>query len=255
MDVSNRPQELVQANLENPKSTQGIFDLPCGYLASDGVLHTEVAIREMTGAEEDLLASTHMKPLKKYGELLARCVTRLGTLTDKGQLSLAVKNLTVGDRIFLLFAIRRVTLGDEYPFNEECPNEACKKMNLYTINLADLEVKKMPEPAKRVYDLNLPSGGVFRFRVSTGADEERVDKFSGSEDAASLGILMRTELLNGEPPDLAKVKSMKWKDRQFIRKEWEKVEGGLDTGLDMQCPSCGAEFKRSVQVGGSFFFP
>jgi len=245
------------AGVEVPKSTQGVFELPCGYVSADGTLHTEIALRELTGAEEDLLAAKQITPFKKYNELLVRCTLRIGTITDRGLLSAAVKELPIGDRLFLLFAIRRVSIGEEYTFNETCPEDSCKKSERYTVNLSELDIKKMPEPKKRIYDAKLPSGATARFRISTGTDEERAMAVeSKAEDAAlSKGILMRLELLDGAPPELQAVKNMKWRDRIALREQWNLVEGGVDTEVDMTCPACGHAFKRDIEVTPSFFFP
>ena len=247
--------QIQMAELEHPKSSQGVYELPCGYLDAEGKIHTEVVLREMTGAEEDLLASKQISPSKKFSELISRCVTRIGTVTDRGQISAIVRQLPIGDRVFLLFAIRRVTLGDNYPFSDKCPNDSCGIESVYKIDLSVLEVKKMPDPLKRIYDITLPSGDTARFRVSTGEDEERVSKFEKSADAISQSVLMRLEQLNGLPPTLEAVKAMGWKDRQALRSAWDKVEGGVETEMEMQCPRCGHEFKRDVQVGLSFFYP
>jgi hypothetical protein len=243
--------------LESPKGTQGVFELPCGYVDAAGVLHTEIVLRELTGSEEDLLASKQLSAFKKYNELLVRCTQRIGTITDRGQIAAAVKALPVGDRLFLLFAIRRVSIGDEYLFEEVCPNSSCKKTNTFTVLLSELEVKKMPEPQKRIYDAILPSGATARFRISTGLDEEKAmaTEAKTEDSALSKGILMRLELLNGAPPELQAVKDMKWRDRVALREKWNTVEGGVDTETDMACPACGHEYKKDIEVTPSFFFP
>jgi hypothetical protein len=246
---------ITQNIIETPKSAVGVFELPCGYLTPEGQILTEVVVREMTGGEEDMLASKQVPPAKKFGELIARCVTRIGTVTDKGEIAKMAKQLTLGDRVFLLFVIRRVTLGDEYPFREVCPNGECKQAQVYTVDLSELTVKKMPEPTKRIYDVTLPSGRKARFRVSTGEDEEKIQKNEKSPDAMSLGILMRLEMLDGKPPTLQELKDMGWKDRVALRDEWNKVEGGVDTEVELGCPVCGHEFKRELEVSGGFFFP
>jgi hypothetical protein len=243
--------------LETPKSTLGVFELPCGYVDATGALHTEVALRELTGAEEDLLASKQLNAFKKYNELLVRCTQRIGTITDRGQIAAAVKGLPVGDRLFLLFAIRRVSIGDEYLFEETCPNTACKHKGNFSVALSELKVKKMPEPHKRIYDAVLPSGATARFRVSTGLDEEKAmaSEAKTEESQLSKGILMRLELLNGAPPELQAVREMRWRDRVALRAQWDAVEGGVDTETDMSCPNCGHEYKKDIEVTPSFFFP
>jgi len=243
------------AAIEAPKSTLGVFELPCGYLDGEGNVHNEVALRELTGAEEDLLAAKQLTPFKKYNELLTRCTLRIGNVTDATRIPAIVKALPIGDRLFMLFALRRVSLGDNYTFEATCPDKACGVTRNYTIDLSTLEIKKMPDPRKRVFDATLPTGATVRFRISTGADEERSMQFDKSEDVLSKGILMRLELLNGVPPELAAVKAMKWRDRIALREEWNTVEGGVDTEVDMTCAACGTEYKRDVEVSAGFFFP
>jgi hypothetical protein len=243
------------AAIEDPKSTLGVFELPCGYLDSEGNVHNEVALRELTGAEEDLLASKQLTAFKKYNELITRCTLRVGNVTDVTRIPAIVKALPVGDRLFMLFALRRVSLGDNYTFDATCPDKACGATCSYTIDLSTLENKKMPDPRKRVFDAVLPTGATARFRVSTGADEERSMQSDKSEDTLSKGILMRLELLNGAPPSLADVKAMKWRDRVALREQWNTVEGGVDTEVDMTCATCGHEYKRDVEVSAGFFFP
>ena len=251
MSTDTRPVQIAMAQVEAPKSTQASFELPCGYLDPEGKLHTQVDVREMTGAEEDMFGSRNLNSFQKFSELLARCTVRIGTVSDPNTIRTVVRKLPIGDRLFILFAIRRVTLGNEFAFNEKCPE--CNRESLFKIDLSELDEKKMPDPMTRIYDRKLPSGRIARFRVSTGEDEDRISKFQKSEDALSQGILMRLELLDGLPPTLEAVKAMGWKDRQALRKEWDKVEGGVDTEVEMTCSLCSHEFKRDIQVSSSFF--
>lgn len=253
--MSTTVEASILNQIQDPKSTQGVFDLPCGFLDAQGQLHSDVVVRELTGEEEDLLGSRQMGPFQKYNELLVRCTTRIGSITGRSEIANAVRNLPIGDRIFILMALRRVSIGDEYALEVECDNPECKSKRTYTVSLADLTVKKMPEPNRRLYDVTLPSGATARFRISTGLDEERAMRMDKAEDALSKAMLMRLELLNGAPPQLADVKAMKWKDRRALRDAWDKVEGGIDTSIEIQCSDCGKEFKREVQIDSNFFFP
>jgi hypothetical protein len=243
--------------METPHSSVGVFELPCGYLDENGELHRDVKVREISGHEEDMLASKKTANNKKLNTLLAACVERVGSVDSRGKLAKVIKDLTMGDRVFLLFAIRRVTLGDELPVREVCP--ACKTKSLFMVDLGEeLEIKVMPAPMKRIYDVTTPSGKEVRFRVSTGHDEERVAKIQGgkSKDSASQSLLMRLELLDGEPPDLKSVKGLSMRDRHFLRAEFEKVEGGVDTSIEFTCTDCGHEWEKDLNIGArDFFFP
>jgi predicted RNA-binding Zn-ribbon protein involved in translation (DUF1610 family) len=168
-----------------------------------------------------------------------------------------VTDLVVGDRVFLLFAIRRVTLGDEMPVRETCPE--CGVKSLFVIDLGnDLTTKPMDDPRKRIFDVALPSGKSARFRVATGADERNVAKIvkRQREDALSQSLLMRLELLDGVQPTVASVRALGLRDRQFLRDQFDVAEGGVDTTLEFACPSCGNEWKGELDLKGSaFFFP
>jgi hypothetical protein len=246
--------------METPKSAQGVFELPCGYIDPDTQeLITEVQVREITGYEEDMLASKQLSSVAKISALLCGCVVRLGAEDNKNKLARMLRTLPQGDRVFLVFMIRRVTLGDEFPVTEVCPNRRCEEETTFMIDIgADLDVKQMPNPMKRVYDCTLPSGIKARFRVSTGADEEAMAKFSkrkAQPDAVSLAILLRLELLDEEKPDLKMVKSLGMRDRQFLRDQFEYVEGGVDTTLEFECPACGREWsKDNLDLSTTGFF-
>lgn len=247
--------EVVQLQMEEPKSTVGIYELPRGYLDGDGNLHTEVVVHEITGHEEDMLAAPKVPAAKKMNDLLIRCVDRLGTITDRERLADVVTNLGIGDRVFLLFAIRRTSLGDQYPFEEKCPN--CGEKKLFHIDLSEMEVQHAEEPKKSVFDLTLPSKKTLRFHPMTGADEQKMMKLAAkSADTLSLAMAMRIDMLNGKPPALADVKGLSLRDRNAFRAAYEKVEGGIETTMEVECPGCDYVFERDVEVGDvGFFFP
>lgn len=241
------------AATETPKSTLGIFELPCGYLDGAGVLHTEIQIHEMTGAEQDLLSSKHMSPAQKFNELLVRCIDRIGPISDKEKLNTIVRQLPVGDRVYILLMIRLVSISDDYVYEATCPE--CKDHRNYTVMLSSLEKTPMPLPLQRVYEVKLPSGKTAKFRTSTGEDEEKSAKLEKDADKMSKSVLMRLDTLGGEPATLESVKAMSWKDRLAILEEFNKVEGGVDTTLETTCPACSAEFETELEVGAGFFFP
>lgn len=243
---------FVQNQMSEAKSPFGVFSLPCGVMV-EGELVTEVQVREITGEEEDLLGARNMDGGKKITQLLAGCLVRLGAVTDKDALLGHVRDMTLGDRVFLMFAIRRVTLGDELPCEEKCPE--CGKTDSYVADLGALKVKNMPNPKQRIYDVVLPSGGTARYHIMTGKDEEKVSKLD-ARDQGSAVLLSRLDMLNGNPVTLDAVKKMPMRDRNFLRDQFEDVEGGVETGMDFACPNCSHEFVAELNPGTTgFFFP
>jgi hypothetical protein len=247
---------VLESQISEAKSSVGVYDLPCGYIDEDGNLHREVKVREITGHEEDMLANPKLKGAKKINDLIASCVERVGTITDKGQLSKVVMDMTVGDRLFCIFAIRRVTVGDEYMFETAC--KSCQSRTKFTVDLADLEVKAMEDPYQREFTVTLPaSQKVVVFRPMTGRGEEQLDRLNKKKtDSLSLSILMRVQTIDGKRPNMAVVKELGLGDRAYLRDRFEESEGGVDTEVELDCPECYSDFKEDLDVGqASFFFP
>lgn len=246
--------------METSKSVKGVFELPCGYLDPETQeLVTQVHIREISGHEEDMLAAQQIPSSQKITNLLVGCVTQIGSVTEKSRIGRIIPELLVGDRVFLIFAIRRVTLGNELPVREKCPD--CKKQTLFMVDLEeDLSTKPMKDPRRRIFDVTLPSGKTARFRASTGADEAKlakvVKRHKKESDGLSQSILMRLELLGDETPTLQMVKSLGMGDRHFLRAQFQEVEGGVDTTLELECPMCGCEWEKDLDLSAAnFFFP
>jgi len=244
---------FAQNQMEVPKSTQGIFDLPVGFLAPDGEILTEVKVREITGVEEDMLAARNIPGGKKITQLLTNCVERLGPVTEKAILANCLRDLVIGDRVFLMLAIRRVSLGDELPFREQCPE--CGKKGDYIQDLSELPTKPMPDPKQRVFETALPSGKKARWHCMTGKEEEALAKVK-VEDQLSTSIACRLDTLDGKPADLPAIKGMSLRDRNAFRDAYAASEGGVETEVDLTCPHCGHEYKTELEIGAmGFFFP
>jgi hypothetical protein len=267
---------IADSQIREPHAPVGVFELPCGYLDPKDVLHTDVMLTELTGRDEDMLADTKTSAQRKMNQLLISCIARLGSLTDRNAIATAVPNMLVGDRVFLLIAIRRTSLGDEYPYQDKCP--ACEKESMFSLNLADLEVVKMPSPYKRVYEDRMPSsaalmawankgtvpepeashptGRAVRFRMLTGKDEEHATSLKG-KDAISVLLGTRLEALDETPVTTADLQNLTLKERLYIRDVlFRKYDGGVDTTLETGCPNCGNEFERELDISQlGFFFP
>lgn len=120
------------------------FELPSG---------TELELREMTGAEEELLTNQRLiRSGEAINQVLRNCFVRLGEKTDPDLAE--VMNLLSGDRLFALVRLRQISLGDEVELELSCPNSACRMTNFVTINLEDLKVT--PYGEEREFAFKLP---------------------------------------------------------------------------------------------------
>lgn len=245
---------IIENEMSEPKGSLGVFELPCGLLTPDGELFTEVRVREITGVEEDMLASKKVPATKKMGQLLVGCTQGIGPFSDPTQVAALVPKLLVGDRVFLLLAIRRVSLGDEYPFRSECPE--CEVQSLFNIDLSGLEVKPMPEPRKRSYEVVTPKGRKVQWHPMDGAGEQKLANLGGEADKVTMALLVRLDAVDDSPPTLSGLKALGMSERNFLRDCFQEAEGGVDTGMEMECPKCSHEYKIELDIGQQgFFFP
>lgn len=242
--------------------------LPCGWLDDQGVLHQQFVVREMTGVEEDLLAGKGAV-LPRLNKVISNCLDSLGSIADKVTLVRVVDGLTAADRMVLLIAIRRASLGDDYSSKIKCPD--CGKESNITVSLADLEKRPMPTPEQRRYTHTLSTGRVVRWHIMTGHDEDWLQglrKKMDDRDILTLAMLARIDAIstNGTerilnraaalPDAIAACKDLRSRERNELRAIFLETEGSVDTVVEYGCPSCSAEFKGDLDVAqAGFFFP
>lgn len=273
-----------EAAIADPRSSQGLYDLPCGYLelapGGQPVLHREAHVVEIDGDAEDMLGSKSVAPHLKFGQLIAMCTRRVGPYTDAGAIAGTIMPaLTIGDRAFLLLQSRRVSLGDQHYQEEFCENPDCldprtlndpeprRSQSLYTVDLSDIDIKPMPNPLVRSYTAEIQHRGETHtavFHPMTGADEGRIARYK--TDTASMAILARLDQWNGKDVALrldghnaaqvlGLVKSFGLGIRNALRDHFGLVEGGIDTTLQLTCPLCKTSFERELRIDVDFFRP
>jgi hypothetical protein len=240
--------------LNNPKSSIGVYELPCGFLDEEGTLHTDLQVREIAGDDEEILAATNMNPYKRIQRLMAACTTAIGAFRGQEAIERVIPELTQGDRFYILFAIRRVSLGNDMPLISKCPD--CEQDQMLTVDLSELKIKKMPDPMKRTYPVKLPKSGVeAQMKVLIGRGEDTISKaLMSGKDKISTALLARIDSIGGKAATLADLKAMNLEDRNFLKGVWEDHEGGIDTAFDVECPSCGSDYEGNVDPTQEGFF-
>lgn len=259
------------------KSGMGVFELPAGYLSADGKLHKTVYLEEMTGVEEDILSSPGGEVIGKLNMVMGNCIKKIGDVEDKKEIRAAVPRLPLADRNFLIIAMRRVSLGDEFTMEVTCSR--CGKEQSIMLDLSTLEIKQMEDPMRREFDLNLPSGRAVSWKVMTGEEEDVLAKIreATNKDLLTYATLVRITSLDGSPLTVgnritdargkvsldkagrsafAVVKKLSARDRNALRVEFQNKEGGVDTEVEYVCDKCSMKVKAEfdpAQIG--FFFP
>jgi hypothetical protein len=246
--------------MENQRTFE--FELPIGYVDPDGKLHKTATLRKMTGRDEALMSDKRNRNsgARLITELLGGCVTRLGTIDKPG--TKVAQALYSADRHFLLLKLREITFGPEMQGTYSCPT--CHAASTTEDDLSALQVVHLPHgdlPEDVVVELE--DGYVERtgetyttmvFRLSTGADEEKVapiirDNPSHGKNAMLARCLKavgdmpksRTEVLGSSI-----FSDLTMKDRALIDKAINNGGPGIKMRREISCTSCGRQFMASL---------
>jgi hypothetical protein len=243
---------------EQAQSSFATYTLPCGYLTADGKVLKSVTLHEMTGYEEDLMASSDLNSRESLEELVISCLDDLEGIKDKKEIREAVRNMTLADRTFLVMAVRRVTVSDVYRFQTVCPK--CGHGQAKTVKLSELDTKGGDPTKQRAFEVTTPKGRVATLKMMTGADEEAAEKFQKEEPRklATLALSLRVKKLDGVPTTVEMLQKLPSSERTFLRNAYNKVEPSVDTTLDATCEKkdCQFDFKVEINPGSKdFFFP
>jgi hypothetical protein len=226
-----------------------------GEAPSNGIVH----IRPMTGAEEQILSTPkYVKKGQAINKIFSQCIEEP---VD------AEKLLTV-DRNFLVIYLRGISFTEEYGVDVQCP--ACSSRFQTEIDLNTLEVKDCPDDfsSESLTDEFPTSKLKFRYRLSTGKDEQlvvenrdrRIKEFGDS--AADDTLLFRASLLIEEIEGVVGqhaiqtiVSRLPISDVSYLRNIINEPPFGVNTTIDMICPSCMSEFEIDMPLEANFFFP
>ncbi|MCP3879524.1 MAG: hypothetical protein GY701_14210 [Sulfitobacter sp.] len=218
------------------------FELPSGI---------ELELREMTGAEEELLTNQRLiRSGEAINQVLRNCFVRIAdnhepTIND-------VLDLLSGDRLFALVRLRQISLGDEVELELNCPNTACRMTNYVTVNLEELKVT--PYSEQREFDFKLPgSKKTVRFGYLDGHKEKRLASLR--EPNITSAMLIRILNIDGKPPTKKSLAEMSMRDRSALRQEMSSVDAGIDTSVEVECDDCGTRIRSRLEAEPAFLFP
>ena len=219
-----------------------VFELPSG---------VEIELREMTGAEEELLTNQRLiRTGDAVNQVLRNCIVRLGDNDEPAVKD--VLDLLSGDRLFILVKLRQISLGNEVELELTCANPACRATNLVTIDIEELE--STPYVEDREFDFTLPgSDRKVRFGYLDGHKEKRLAALK--EPSISSAMLIRLIDIDGAAPSKKLMNDMSLRDRSALRQEMLRVDAGVDTTVETECETCGTRIRTRLEAEPGFLFP
>lgn len=178
----------------------------------------------------------------------------------------------IGDRFDALCKIRCLTMGPDYPFNVKC--ESCEKSYEWEINLNDLPRRLLPttsfqklQDGENRFELGLPDGSTFVFKLGTGEEEVMIAKLKGGAnstkklgpvDAACVQALDIIDV-EGKPLKMGAtgirryLEELDYDPLMILIKDMQDPDCGVDTTFETVCTYCDHEQTINLPFQRTFF--
>jgi len=226
-------------------------------------------IRGMKAREERILAD---RKLAKSGGQVEQILSACWEETlEAGPYSFGLSapnwsEVLVGDRLYALLQVRTVSYGPTYEFAVTCSNRECRARIDWELDLRDLPVTPLSDESRsalladRTFGTVLPRAGRgVEFRLLRGADERRMSaqrRASGERPLTTM-LAMRIESIEGvETKDkLRFLEDLEMADVSFLLGEFDRVDCGVETEIEVECPECLGLTSVELPFEKGFFLP
>jgi hypothetical protein len=227
-------------------------------------------VRGLTGREGKLLGD---RALARSGgtidKMLQSCwlsTSDPGVYELEGGANPDWSKVLVGDRFFALVQIRRASFGDDYAFSVQCQGQGCRERFEWELSLGELPVRTLSDEAKAAFkdgnrfEAAFPRGGrKVWFRLLTGADEARAAALrrQGRENLLLEAVALRVVEIEGVADKDRRrfLEDVELADLAALLDAFERVDGGVETSIEVECPSCGGVQDVDLPFERGFFFP
>lgn len=168
---------------------------------------------------------------------------------DFGDKTIDWDKVLQGDRFYALLKIRASSLGNTYPFGVVCQNDACRHRFEWEVVLDELPVRRLPDDSRELFkagnrfETRFPSSGKrVWFRLAIGSDERRFSKIrqSNRDRLWSSMLAMRILEIEGiKDSDKRRfIEDLDVAEAENLRAEFDRVDCGVDTTIEIECPEC-----------------
>lgn len=225
------------------------------------------SVRGMKVREERLLADRKLaKSGSQLDELLAACWE--GALDpgpyDFGGSGIKWGVVLTGDRFFSLMNIRALTYGPEYGFSVSCRN--CRARIEWEVDLTRLPIRPLSPESRAAFiagnrfETTLPDAGKrVWFKLLTGDDERKLPALQRAAPDRLLSSVLAYRVLEVEgvePKDKrAFLEELTLRDADFLVDEFDRVDCGVDTTIEVECPECREVQDVDLPFDSAFFLP
>ncbi|NNB86098.1 hypothetical protein HI292_11095 [Corallococcus exiguus] len=226
-------------------------------------------IRGMRVREERVLADRKLaKSGGQVDELLSACWEEM---QEAGPYAFADGKVDwgrvlQGDRFYALLQVRVLTYGPEYAFAVPCQSAACRARIDWELDLTQLPVRALSDASRAAFtagnrfETTLPDAGKrVRFRLLTGEDERRLPQLQRAAPEKLLSSVLAYRVLDVDGVDARDkrrfLEDLTLRDADYLVDEFDRVDCGVDTTLEVECPECFMRQEVELPFDRGFFLP
>lgn len=234
--------------------------LPGGLLDGAGRCFKSVVLRELTGADEELLCQRFENGARHVTAFLARAIAAIegwsGAIDEQ-----CVAGMLVGDRDYLLLRLRQVEVGDHVHQVVRCRSADCGRKVDVDFVISELPVRHVPTVCARYTTALVDEQGTrheARLRLPSGADVEAIADLVAAAQPGAANTRLYARLLESiEGYDVSseeRVRALPMRLRQQLAAFISSAAPGPDLLIDVACPYCEADLSYTFDLHG-FFLP
>ena len=230
-------------------------------------------VRKLQGSEADVLADEKgAKKGETFDKILSACWLET---SDPGPYGIAegVKpawhKVLVCDRFVALLGIRIATHGSDYTFKTHCQKKegGCDHRFEWGIDLEkQLPIFDLPAESRDAIKAGtnrfetVRDGKRVTFKLLTGEDEWKGGKKLAENKNQLMTVALGNRILEIEGVHRSGIdgwlKRLGLDEQLELLADFEKVDGGVETSLEIECPECERPFEVSPPfVGADFWLP
>lgn len=204
---------------------------------------TKAVVREMTGEDEEFMASLGERADLSYPEylshLLKRVVLSIGDV-DVQKNPASIDGLIIGDRDLLFLGLIKATYGESREFAVKC--KACDEDNTLVINIdEDFPIQGDIDIVNKELEVTLRNGSTVVLNLPTAEDSRYVSKRGKTVSEQNTLMLARCAEIN-HPDREAWARSLNIADRKaLIEALLENKVGPKVEEVHDPCAHCGEE--------------
>jgi hypothetical protein len=171
-----------------------------------------------------------------------------------------------GDRFYALMQIRILSYGPEYAFAVGCEHRSCRARIEWELDLNDLPVRTLSDESRAIFlagnrfKTTLPDAHrQVAFKLLTGADERRMAlaRKTALDQPLTTMLNVRIDSIEGVDPRSKRqfLDDLAMSDLSFLLGEFDRVDCGVDTSIDVECPECFGTSRIDLPFEKGFFLP